>query len=287
MKKWSLGVLAAMVGLLVGCGGGGGSSEPVPPVPTNNVQAITVDGGPAGDQPNVAYVTVTVCAPGSTSNCQTIDHVMVDTGSTGLRIQSSVLPASLALPQQKDANGNAIVECAQFISEFTWGSVNMADVRIAGELASSVPVQVIGDSALPPIPQSCSSSGPPANSVDTMGAKGILGVGHTLQDCGQLCAKTAIPGGYYICPASSGCRPTAVAIDRQVQNPAAMFAADNNGVLIQLPAIPASGAATVTGSLIFGIGTQSNNALGSATVLGVDPDGNIRKTAFSDPNANP
>jgi len=37
-----------------------------------------------------------------------------------------------------------------------------------------------------------------------------------------------------------------------------------------LPAVSAPGA-TLAGSLIFGIGTQSNNALGSATVYTVDP----------------
>jgi hypothetical protein len=48
-----------------------------------------------------------------------------------------------------------------------------------------------------------------------------------------------------------------------------------------LPTLPATGAATATGSLIFGIGTQSNNSLGSATILGVDANtGNIT-TVFS------
>jgi hypothetical protein len=32
-----------------------------------------------------------VCVPGSTSDCQTIDHVLVDTGSTGLHLIGSVL----------------------------------------------------------------------------------------------------------------------------------------------------------------------------------------------------
>jgi hypothetical protein len=49
-----------------------------------------------------------------------------------------------------------------------------------------------------------------------------------------------------------------------------LFSQDNNGVLISLPTIPAGGQATASGSLIFGIGTQSNNALGSATIYAVD-----------------
>lgn len=41
--------------------------------------------------------SVTVCVPG-TSNCVTIDNVQVDTGSQGLRVLASQLPASLELP---------------------------------------------------------------------------------------------------------------------------------------------------------------------------------------------
>ena len=45
-----------------------------------------------------------------------------------------------------------------------------------------------------------------------------------------------------------------------------MFATDNNGVIIELPSISASGASNPSGGLlVFGIGTQSNNGLASAT----------------------
>jgi hypothetical protein len=50
-----------------------------------------------------------------------------------------------------------------------------------------------------------------------------------------------------------------------VQNPVALFPKDNNGVIITLPAV-SNAAAKVSGSLVFGIGTQSNNGLGSAAV---------------------
>ena len=39
---------------------------------------------------NLAFATVVVCSPG-TSNCVTIDHVQVDTGSTGLRVPATLL----------------------------------------------------------------------------------------------------------------------------------------------------------------------------------------------------
>ena len=51
-----------------------------------------------------------------------------------------------------------------------------------------------------------------------------------------------------------------------------LFATDNNGVILELPAVAAAGATTTTGSLVFGIGTRTNNGLGSATVLSEDPN---------------
>jgi len=279
MQRWPIAALAVMLGCLGGCGGGGSGGNSTPPSTPQNVQPITVDAGPASI-PDIPFVTITICAPGSSSNCQTIDHIEVDTGSTGLRILSSVLSASLSLPQQQDASGSPIVACAQFADGFSWGPVKMADLRIAGEQASSLPVQIIGDPAFTSIPSTCSSSGPPENTVTAFGANGLLGVGLFMQDCGSACAQFAVSGAYYTCP-TSGCQPTPVALAQQLQNPVGMFSTDNNGVLIQLPALPATGAATATGSLIFGIGTQSNNGLGNATVLGVDPNtGNIA-TVFS------
>jgi hypothetical protein len=186
----------------------------------------------------------------------------------------------LSLPQQQDASGNPIVACAQFADGFSWGPVKTADLRVAGEQASSLPVQIIGDPAFTSIPSTCSSSGPPENTVTAFGANGLLGVGLFMQDCGSACAQFAVSGVYYTCP-TSGCQPTQVALAQQLQNPVGMFSTDNNGVLIQLPTLPATGAATATGSLIFGIGTQSNNSLGNATILGVDTNtGNIA-TVFS------
>jgi len=158
--------LAALLslGACGGGGGGGGGDGSSSATPVENTQSIVVDGGPA-DIPNLAFASVTICAPGSTTNCQTIDHVQVDTGSSGLRIIASVLSPGLALPQQTDANGNPLVACAQFVDGFSWGPVKIADVRVAGEQANSVPIQVIGDGSFAAIPASCSSSGPPENTV--------------------------------------------------------------------------------------------------------------------------
>ena len=60
------------------------------------------------------------------------------------------------------------------------------------------------------------------------------------------------------------------ALAQQVTNPDWALPSDNNGVLIQLPSVPSGGTTTVNGNLIFGIGTQTNNGLGAATVFDVD-----------------
>jgi hypothetical protein len=67
-------------------------------------------------------------------------------------------------------------------------------------------------------------------------------------------------------------------VANQLQNPIWLFTQDNNGFLLSLPAVPDTGARSVAGSLIFGIGTESNNALGSAQVYTTDDVGNISTT---------
>ena len=241
----------------------------------SNVQTISVNAGPGTGAPynqtyvDGAFTNVTVCIPGSTTSCQTVSGILVDTGSSGLRILSSALTVSL--PQQTDSGGNPIVECLPFVDSTTWGPVQTADMTIAGEQAKSLPIQVIGSPNFATIPAGCTNYGVTEDDLQSLGANGILGVGTRVQDCGGACTTTGSsnPGLYYTCP-SSGCQVTTESLAKQVQNPVALFPTDNNGVIIELPAV--SGAqASVTGSLIFGIGTQSNNGLGSATVYTMDP----------------
>ncbi|HYL91494.1 MAG TPA: DUF3443 domain-containing protein [Burkholderiales bacterium] len=274
--------IAALVALIGGCGGGGGgggssSTGTTPPPPVPNAVAIVVDGGPPGLpflNPDVAFASVTVCAPG-TNNCQTIDHIAVDTGSSGLRLAQGVLNASVAnaLTPQSDASGNPLAECTHFADgTLFWGWVRIADVNMAGEQALSTPIHVLGDPSLPVLPSGC--AGKLTSAVADLGANGILGVGNFIQDCGDFCSSVPSNGLYYTCPAS-GCVRTAVPLTQQVLHPVARFARDNNGVLIQLPAVSATGAASPTGLLIFGIGTQANNALGTARAFTLDSLGNF------------
>ena len=121
------------------------------------------------------------------------------------------------------------------------------------------------------------SAGALANSVTAFGANGVLGVGVFREDCGSGCAGTTpVTGWYYGCPISAAaCAPVAVATAAQLQNPVVHFATDNNGVVIQLAAVDPACAIAVNGTLVFGIDTQANNALGAATILRTDALGNF------------
>jgi hypothetical protein len=253
---------------------------PTPPAPTSNVQAVIVDAGPANMMyaaVDTLYVTLTVCAHGSTTNCQTIDHVQVDTGSYGLRILSSVLsPTVAAALTPQTVNGNPLVECTVFADGYSWGPIKIADMQVASETASGIPIQIIGDPAYAQVPSDCSGNLTQEDTIDTFGANGIIGIGVFLQDCGSGCTTGPQSAAYYSCPTSATCQDTTVPLAQQVSNPVASFATDNNGVIIELPSIASGGATNVTGSLIFGVGTQSNNGLGNATVYTVDPNtGNL------------
>lgn len=270
ISRW-LTVAFACLGL-ISCGGGdsGGSS---PSVNATNQVAAVVDSGPAGANViNALYASVTLCVPGTT-NCQTIDHLLVDTGASGVRVLASVLQPDLlaALPPSINAaSQQPVAECMQFVSGYSWGSVRAADIKLGGETASNARIQLIGDPALPTVPSACSSTGPALNSVLSLGANGIIGLSTFAQDCGQFCASQVSNGVYYAC-AGASCSPIAVPLANQVWNPVALFPDDNNGVVVSLPAVPSTGAALVNGTLTFGIGTQANNSLGSAIVLTVDP----------------
>jgi Protein of unknown function (DUF3443) len=281
MHAFRVGLSVALCLTAISCGGGGGSSSgggstPPPPPPASNVVSVTVDQGPAtgNGSVNTLFTTITVCTPGSTTNCQTIDHIQVDTGSYGLRLLAPVL--TLTLPVQKLATGNSLVECTQFVDGFSWGPVALADITIAGETASSLPVQAIGDSRFTTVPAACSSTGTAEDTVATFGANGILGIGPFELDCGDC--DTATHGFYYACATATTCTETTVPTAMQVANPVTHFAADNNGSIIDLPAVAATGALTLTGSLIFGIDTQSNNQSGTETVLTVDGDAELLMT---------
>jgi hypothetical protein len=126
------------------------------------------------------------------------------------------------------------------------------------------------------VPSACSSTGTQENTVSTFGANGILGVGVFPQDCGTYCASTVSNGYYYACTSGGSCQATTLPLAEQVTDPAIEFPTDNNGVIVELPTLGSSGiATTVSGALVFGIGTEGNNTLGAQTVLPANSYGDI------------
>jgi hypothetical protein len=269
--------------VLSACIGGKGTSAAAPPPPTLNTLALTVDSGPsaATGQINHGYVTVKVCAPGSQTQCANVDHVLLDTGSVGLRLVRSVLAAGgVTLSAQTNSQGLAIEECVSFGGGQTWGPVALADVTLAGESAAKLPIQILDDTgAGAAAPAACGANGTLINGVSGFGANGILGLGVFAQDCGPACVNASTPlAVYYGCTAAGICTAENTALAVQVANPVAMFAVDNTGVIISLPNLQnANGDASVQGELIFGIETQTDNALPATglTVLGTDANGDF------------
>ncbi len=244
---------------------------------TTNVVTIRIDTGPSGatGQVNIPYVRVTICPPGGNTHCQTIDHVIVDTGSSGLRILASALTDRSVLTAVTDGSGSRYGECTQFAAGYTWGSVKLASLTLGGETAASLPIQLIGDPDVGTAPASCQALGAEQDTVAKLGGKGLLGLGVLRQDCGSACDAAAIDGSYYLCGGHSGCSAAAMPLAQQVAQPVPFFAGDNNGVLIQLPAIGAAGGSNVRGQLVFGIGTRTDNAMGAAVAYGTDARGAI------------
>ena len=255
-----------------------------------NVLQVVVDSGPPSlansneIAANTLFATVTLCTP-NTNSCLQVDHVQVDTGSVGLQIMAEVFsgPGSPALQALKDpVSGVPLRECIQFADGYTWGSMVVADVQLAGRTLPAMPVHLIGDSAAGSAPADCVLP-KSENTVAAFGANGVLGVGYFLRDCGAACVTAAQPASYYQCPGNTGstCAATTVSLANQLQNPfaAGAFASDNKGLVISLPAVTAPSEFSATGVLYFGIGTHANNTPGAGVAfLTVDGSGTLYTT---------
>jgi hypothetical protein len=296
--------LAAVTALFAACGGGGGgggdggsgSGSGGGTQPAANQATVTVANGVEGVA-NIAGVSVTICKPGTTV-CQTVNNIQLDTESFGLRLASAAATQVLsALPHVTVGGvaGTQLAECTAFADGYTWGSIRTADVTIGGETAAAIPIQIVGDMPQGAVQTGGCSTGALELTPADLGANGILGVGVAPTDCGTLCANP--PAGnssYYTCPNGANCVQTVVPVAQQVANPVAKFPTDNNGVIVSMPAIGPSGQATVTGTVTFGINTQTNNTMpNTVTKLTTNPFGDVNATfngtpitAFFDSGSN-
>jgi hypothetical protein len=283
--------LFAFVGLISisGCGSGddnnGASSCPQsssannPAIPSgNNILPVTVStSNYANATVNQPLVSVTICVPG-TSTCQTINNLLLDTGSYGLRIFRSLI--TIGLPAVTDPDSNTLAECVGYLTGSQWGPLAVADVIMGGEKASSVNIQEV-DSSFPtgiPAHSDC-AQGSDVDPSDS-GYNGIIGVGLLSNDCGTGCTDAAAT--YYFSCASGTCANETVDAAHQTQNPISkMPAGFNNGVSLTLPAVGSCGSSGVEGYLALGVGTQSNNTPpASVNILAADPTDLTMITTF-------
>ncbi|HYA36542.1 MAG TPA: DUF3443 family protein [Candidatus Binataceae bacterium] len=224
---------------------------------------------------NLPYTTVNICTPG-TSTCVTIPDVLVDTQSTGLRIFASVLIGVTLTPVT--TGGNPVGTCITFgDGSLMWGPERTAGVQMGGEPQVSVPIQVVNDTTFAPIPSSCTGIPLLDPSSRLAGFNGILGASLFPNDPGDL---------YYSCSGSTCTEIVSPATSILVENPVVALPFDNNGIVLQLPSIPAAGAPTASGTMLLGVGTQANNALGGATVYTTDSGGNISTVYKGTPYTN-
>ena len=239
-----------------------------------NVVPVTVSNN-IFNTANEPLISLKICS--ASNACATIDNILVDTGSVGLRIFSSTALSALGL-SHATISGNPIGECLQFVQGNTWGPVMLANLQVGGKTASNIAMQLINDPTFASAPAACTNSGTLMNTPNDFGANGVLGIGLTRQDCGDLCELTSNVENIYFSCASNTCTNVGIPNATQIQNPVSTFSSDNNGAILSFNAISTGGALSAAGTLTFGIDTAANNVSQNLNTMLVDPYGNIVTT---------
>lgn len=291
MKKFLTIITLALI--LSGCGGGGGgdsssssstpaATTPTTPTPTTppptasnsdvNRIPVVVSLGPNSNLLNGIFASITIC--NSSNVCQVVNNVLMDTGSVGVRILGSALPANF-LSASPVSGGGTYGTCTAFADGYTWGDQASATVTLGGLTTTQpIKIQVIGQSNYP-VPSPCSSgNGAAKNDLSSLQANGIIGIGLFERDCGSGCVNNAT-NIYYTCNAGA-CTTTKMSILNQTSNPIfSMPAPYNNGNVISLPNISPGGDKNVAGNIYLGINTTANNTITPKTILNTDNSGYV------------
>lgn len=263
-----LAILAFLSGSIISCSNG--SSGNVAPIP--NQVPISIGSGMNGDGINTMYISLTVCTNNSGTNCQTVDHIILDTGSFGVKINKSALPESfvLSLPRVTTNAGNEVYACNTFGSGYVFADEHYAVLNLAGTMTSNVILQVIENSPTAEIPDSCVAKGP-FDDFANFGANGIIGVNPaiTLSNSSLLLYKN-INGIYEQLTNNEESN-----LPILNQNPLPSLTTNNNGFVVSIPPVPQNTNTNVNGTLILGINTETNNKITSQTNLVVASESDL------------
>ena len=89
---------------------------------------------------NMGFVDVTVC--NTAKQCKTVADVLVDTGSSGLRLNRHAL-AGLPLSAVTDVKGRPLSNWSSFGTGQLWGTMHWAQVRLGGVATTqAIPIQL-------------------------------------------------------------------------------------------------------------------------------------------------
>lgn len=231
---------------------------------------------------NEPVVSVKICSPG-TSICKIVGRILLDTGSSGLRIFASQIK-DISLNQVLTSSGQEVAKCTNYADGTAqWGPIKSAKLVLGGETIENVNIQII-DAAYSSVPNSCVGV---ENDPIAAGYNGILGVGIRDYDCGAGCSTNANSNLYFSCGPTK-CTSSAISLSGQVRNPIAVMNSnsnseginDSNGSALMLPSVPITGAFSASGYLIFGIGTRKNNSPVSDTKFFTTDDKGFMKTNY-------
>ena len=220
----------------------------------DNIVPIEVRQRHDGDV-NMGFVDVTVC--NAARQCRTVPDVLVDTGSSGLRLFRGALDG-LQLDAVRDAEGRMLANASTFGLGGLWGTLHLAQVGL-GKVTTSgaIPIQLY-DHPWPLERLPAEYRKVDARSSFVAMSNGILGIS----------PRRSHAYGYYAFSAAGGDAsdsdwvPVAVDATRELANPIGHFPAPyDNGSVIKMPKVDWHGGhKQLLGWLGLGIG-QPTEAL--------------------------
>ena len=213
-----------------------------------NIVPVKVHLLASGEGNNHLFVDVTVC--NAEKQCQTVPDVLVDTGSSGLRLFRPALQGlDLRAVTVRDDRPVGVGE--HFGAGDLWGKLHWARVRIGG-LETSQEITIEVHDAPSPGESVPAGYGDRDMRVCPAMGNGILGIAAERYSPGRYFAAAGGTGPL----AQSDWNPVKLDKSRRLSNPIIHFPDPyNNGSVISLPEVDASnGQKTVQGWLGFGIG---------------------------------